>query len=134
VHACAVLRAAASLSSAGLGTLHALAAFACKPDGSLRSLFEADCRLVLIELLGHTAVTSTLWPYALLPFGTVIHQRSGLLLSYLWSPLPLAGPPGCGKSSVLSALAPHLGFELSEWRPPSVVGWDEAQHAGIQTR
>ena len=45
-----------------------------------------------------------------------------------------AGPSGCGKSTVLSVLAAAVGFDISEWRPPNPVGYEEALYAGMQRR
>ena len=47
---------------------------------------------------------------------------------------PTAGPSGCGKSATLTTLAATVGFDVSEWRPPPAVQWEEAQYAGIQRR
>ena len=50
-------------------------------------------------------------------------------------PCPLlAGPSGCGKTATLTTLAAAVGFDVSEWRPPPAVQWEEAQYAGIQRR
>ena len=45
-----------------------------------------------------------------------------------------AGPSGCGKTATLTTLAAAVGFDVSEWRPPPAVQWEEAQYAGIQRR
>lgn len=48
--------------------------------------------------------------------------------------LVVSGPSGCGKSAVLRVLAAATGFDVSEWRPPPAVLYEEAQYAGMQRR
>ncbi|KAL4422561.1 hypothetical protein ABPG75_008758 [Micractinium tetrahymenae] len=48
--------------------------------------------------------------------------------------LVVTGPPGCGKSTVLTTLARSLGFDVSEWRAPNAVQWEEASYASMQYR
>ncbi len=43
--------------------------------------------------------------------------------------LVVAGPPGCGKSAAVAALAAEAGFALAEWRPPAPTLWEEAAYA-----
>lgn len=57
-----------------------------------------------------------------------------LLLSALAYTAACPGPPGCGKSTVLTMLTRSLGFEVSEWHAPTVVQWKEANYAGMQYR
>eukprot|EP00887_Chlorella_sp_A99_P000359 scaffold13.g359.t1 len=42
--------------------------------------------------------------------------------------LVMSGPPGCGKSAVLGALAGALGFEHCEWQPPTPTLFYEFQY------
>lgn len=43
--------------------------------------------------------------------------------------LVVTGPPGCGKSTVLTLLARGLGFDVSEWRAPNAVQWEPEEHS-----
>jgi cell cycle checkpoint protein len=43
--------------------------------------------------------------------------------------LVVAGPPGCGKSAAVAALAAEAGFAVAEWRPPAPTLWEEAAYA-----
>ncbi|KAL4424733.1 hypothetical protein ABPG77_000076 [Micractinium sp. CCAP 211/92] len=61
-------------------------------------------------------------------------QRSSLGRPGVPRLLVVTGPPGCGKSTVLTTLAQGLGFDVSEWRAPAPVQWEEANHTGMQYR
>lgn len=55
-------------------------------------------------------------------------QSQHTLLQQVPNKTVLAGPAGCGKTTVLKVLADSLGFELCTWEAPTPVLWQEHLH------
>lgn len=58
------------------------------------------------------------------------HQKASLLMRDICRVAVITGPSGCGKSTLIRVLAHAVGFEYSEWHPPTPTLWGEYRMQG----